>query len=599
MTQLFVPPYRTLATLPEFLALHASRTPDHPFLWAKKGGEYHALTWREVADKVAACAAGLAEKGVGPGDRVMLVSENRPEWLIADFGIMAAGAITVPTYVTNTVADHRHILADSAPKVVIASSAALASRVAEAITRENQPLPLITMAAFESEQHSVAEVSSWEALLSSGAPAPQPPRSRGDVACMIYTSGTGGTPKGVMLTHENLIANCESCWDHWNNLLPANGSDARFLSFLPLSHSYEHTCGQNFPVTTGAQIFYAEGVDKLTQNMRETRPMLMTAVPRLYDMMRVKILTSVAKQPAWRRAQFALALKLGEKRQTDPAGLTPHEARRDRLLDSQVRQDIGARFGGALEGMISGGAPLNPAIGRFFTALGVRILQGYGQTESAPVISANRVPGAKIHTVGPVFTCVSVRIAEDGEILVKGSSVMKGYWNRPEETARAIDADGWLHTGDVGYLDDDGHLVITDRKKDIIVNSGGDNISPQRVEGLLTLAPEIGQAMVMGDRRPHLVALLVPAAAFAAEFAAKNGKPDDIAWLVNDADFLKAMRAAVTRVNATLSPVEQIRKFALSAEAFTVDNDMMTPTMKIRRHVIKERYGDRLEALYS
>ncbi|MBN2751443.1 MAG: long-chain fatty acid--CoA ligase [Rhodospirillaceae bacterium] len=597
MSQHFVPPYRTLATLPEFLELNAARTPEKPFLWAKKDGIYSSINWKETADQVKACAAGLAALGISPGDRVVLVSENRPEWLIADFGIMTAGAITVPTYTTNTVADHQHILSDSSPKAVIVSTPALATRLAEAITRENLPIPLITMLPFESNQHSVAEVRSWASLLASGTEPPQIPGRRDDVACMIYTSGTGGSPKGVMLTHDNLITNCEGCWDHWNNLLPADGS-ARFLSFLPLSHSYEHTVGQSFPVTVGAHIYYAEGVDKLTQNMVSARPMLMTAVPRLYDLMRAKILAANAKHPAWRRAQFDLALKLGGKSMDDPNSLTPQETRRNRLLDSQVRTGVRARFGGTLKGMISGGAPLNPEIGRFFTALGVQILQGYGQTESAPVIAANRLPGAKMETVGPMFSCVTVRLAEDGEILVKGRSVMKGYWNRPEETAAAIDAEGWLHTGDVGLIDSDRHLVITDRKKDIIVNSGGDNVSPQRVEGLLTLAPEIGQTMVYGDQRPHLVALIVPSAAFASDFTAKAGKTDDLTQLITDPDFIKAMRGAIKRVNVTLSAIEQIRKFTLTAESFTVENDMMTPTMKIRRHVIRERYGDALEALY-
>ncbi len=598
MTHFFEPPYGALTTLPEYLFLHAKRTPDAPFLWTKVAGTYQALSWKETADRVRACAAGLANLGIGDGDRVMLVSENRPEWLIADFGIMAAGAITVPAHISNTVVDHQHILSDSNPKAVIVSTSALAARVAEAITREGLPIPLFVIAPFESAQCSVVEVRSWDSLLDGGDEPPKTEHSPNHVACMIHTSGTGGTPKGVMLTHDNILCNCEGAWNHWNNLFPRH-VPARFLSFLPLSHSYEHTCGQCFPVTVGAQIYYAEGVDKLTQNMVSARPTLMTAIPRLYDMMRVKILSAAAKYPAWRRAQFKLALRLGGKRLNDPNGLTPEEARRDRLLDTQVRRDVRERFGGELQAMIAGGAPLNPEIGRFFTALGVQILQGCGQTESAPVIAANRLPGAKMHTVGPAFSGVSVKIAKDGEILVKGRTVMKGYWNKPEETAAAIDDKGWLHTGDIGIIDEDGHVLITDRKKDIIVNSGGDNISPQRVEGLLTLAPEIGQTMVYGDRRPHLVALIVPAAPFAADFAARTGKNNDLARLIEDAEFVKTMRGAVTRVNGTLSAIEQIRKFSLTADAFTVDNDMMTPTMKIRRHVIRKRYGAGLEALYA
>ena len=594
-----VPPYRDATSMPQFLFLQAAAKPEVPFLWAKSGSDWVSTTWGEAADKVRACAAGLEALGVQAGDRVMLVSENRPEWVIADYGIMTAGAITVPAYVTNTVGDHQHILTDSRPAAVIVSKPNLARKVLEALLREDIHIPLIAIEPFDAGQVSITEIISWSRMLAA-APKdlPQPgPSSRDDIACIIYTSGTGGTPKGVLLTHEALISNCEGAWHHWNNLLPRTGA-ARFLSFLPLSHSYEHTCGMNFPITVGAEIYYAEGVNKLTQDMLTAHPTLMIAVPRLYDMMRTKIMTGIAKQNALRRAMFKTALRLGLRR-LDGEAFTEVEETTDRILDRTVRRHVRDRFGGCLRAMISGGAPLNPEIGRFFTAMGIQILQGYGQTESAPVISSNRVPGAKIHTVGPAFFNVEVRLAADGELLVKAPSLMKGYWNRPKETAAAIDADGWLHTGDVCAIDEDGHILITDRKKDIIVNSGGDNVSPQRVEGMLTLAPEIAQALVYGDKRPHLVAVLVPDETFAQEFAEKAGKAADPAALVADPDFQKAMRAAVSRVNSGLSTVEKVRGFILTAEPFSVENDMMTATSKIRRHVIHKAYGDRLNALYD
>ena len=397
-----------------------------------------------------------------------------------------------------------------------------------------------------------------------------------------------------MLSHRAILHNCAGATDALRDI---GLGDEVFLSFLPLSHSYEHTAGQFFPISIGAEIYYAEGIDTLGANMLEARPTIMTAVPRLYEMLHQRITTGVKKTGGAKAALFERALALGRKRYAN-GRLGVIDGLWDRLLDKLVRDKARARFGGRLKALVSGGAPLNPDIGIFFTALGLRILQGYGQTESAPVISVNRAPDARMHTVGRPLIDTTVRIAGDGEILVRGDLLMQGYWNNPEATADAIQ-DGWLHTGDIGHFDPHGHLVITDRKKDIIVNSGGDNVAPQRIEGLLTIEPEIAQAMVHGDKRPHLVALLVPDAEWLKEWAAVNAQADSAAALADNAELRKALGPAVERVNRSLSSIEKVRRFVVASEPFSVENEMLTPTMKVRRHKVREIYGPRLDALYG
>jgi long-chain acyl-CoA synthetase len=324
----------------------------------------------------------------------------------------------------------------------------------------------------------------------------------------------------------------------------------------------------------------------------------MTAVPRLYEAMHQRILGAMERQSRLRKQLFDLALRLGKKRLDDPSALTPGERLLDLVAELLVRRKARQRFGGRLKAMVSGGAPLNPEIGRFFLALGVRLLQGYGQTEAAPVISGNLPKRIKIETVGPPLDGVEVRIAEDGEILVRGECVMKGYWNDPEATARTL-ADGWLHTGDIGQLDEDGYLKITDRKRDFIKNSGGDMISPARVEGYLTLQPEIAQAMVFGDRRPYLVAVIVPNQELIDGLARRRGVAPELAQLAGDGELQKLVAAAVARVNAELSPIERVRRFVIAGEPFTTANGQMTPTLKIKRHAIRQAYGTALVALYE
>jgi long-chain acyl-CoA synthetase len=593
--------YQTCPSLAAMFFDWAARRGDRPFLWAKRDGTYRPISWREAARQVSAMARGLRVLGVARGDRVALVAENRPEWVIADLAIMAAGAITVPAYTTHTVEDHRHLLSNSGAKAVIVSTAALANRVMPAADQVSTITSIITFEPLRSGQLSHAEVYRWDEVMATGADLPDDVAAwvaalkRDDVACLIYTSGTGGVPKGVMTTHANILANCYGAY----RLLETIGfGDEVFLCFLPLSHSYEHTAGMMFPISLGAEIYFAEGAETLAANMQEARPTIMTAVPRLYETMHQRILRGIERQGGMRERLFNLALSLGKKRLDHPASLTVGDRLRDVAAELLVRRKVRARFGGRLKAMVSGGAPLTPEIGRFFLALGVRLLQGYGQTEASPVVSANPPIRIKIDTVGPPLAGVEVKIADDGEILVRGPQVMKGYWNDPEATERAL-ADGWLHTGDVGTVDEDGYIRITDRKRDFIKNSGGDMVSPARVEGYLTMQPEIGQAMVFGDRRPYLVAVIVPSDELLGSFAARRGAAPDLAALAGDPELHKLVATAVVRVNGELSAVERVRRFIIAAEAFTTANGQMTPTLKIKRHAIRRAYGEALQALYE
>jgi len=563
------------------------RLGDAPFLWAKRHGEYRPLSWGDTAARVTPLARGLLALGVEPGDRVVLVSENRPAWLVSEIAILSVGAIAVPAYTTNTEDDHLHILRDSGAKGAIVSDRRLAEKLLPAAHKSPDAEFVIAMDLPDLAQELSVRVLHLDDVLDQGREGHQNivelaatwrPQ---DTACIIYTSGTGGAPKGVMLSHRNILSNCEGARDR---LAEFGLSDEVFLSFLPLSHSYEHMAGQFFPMTIGAEIYYAEGADTLAANMAEARPTIMTAVPRLYETFHHRITMGVRKAGGTKEKLFNLAVELGTKRYLDPEGLSLKEKLINWALDNLVRAKVKARFGGRLKALVSGGAPLNPEIGMFFTALGLRILQGYGQTETSPSVSVNSPTAMKLHTVGPPLKGVEVKIADDGEILVSGELVMQGYWRNEEATNETI-RDGWVHTGDIGIIDEDGHLLITDRKKDIIVNSGGDNVSPQRIEGVLTIEPEIAQAMVYGDKHPHLVALLVPD----AEWRAALSPGEDVE---------KALGPVMEKVNASLSSIEKVRRFIIATGPFTTDNALLTPTLKIRRHKIKEIYGDALEALY-
>ena len=573
---------------------------DKPFLWAKKANEWTPISWAEAARQVASLAASLKELGLKPGDRVMLVSENRPEWCIADLGIMAAGCVTVPTYTTNTERDHHHIIEDSGASAIIVSNQKLAAAVMPAAIRATRAHHIIGMEPLRVGQSGGVEVHDWARMVGTAdvdldaCIREAESFKREDLACIIYTSGTGGAPRGVRQHHGAILLNVEGCVDIIAN--DFGWDDEVFLSFLPLSHAYEHSGGQFLPIGLGGQIYYAEGLEKLAANIEETRPTIMVVVPRLFEVLRARMLKTVEKQGKFAQGLLKRALSLGAK---DMKGGVPlWDKPMNLFIDKTLRPKIQQRFGGRMKALVSGGAPLNPDVGVFFHSVGLTLLQGYGQTEAGPVISCNRPKaGLKMDTVGPPLKGVEVKIADDGEILVRGELVMHGYWRNQIETDRVL-VDGWLHTGDIGEFDQKGRIRITDRKKDIIVNDKGENVSPQKVEGMLTLQPEIVQAMVSGDKRPHLVGLIVPDPEWAAEWAVANDIRYDMKSLCDLPAFRSAVMDAVDRVNKQVSTTEKVRNITLTPDGFTIDNEMLTPSLKIRRHVIRQVYGERIDALY-
>ena len=588
--------------LVELFLKRADEKGDQPFLGAKIAGSWQTISWNEAARRVYLLAESLRALGLKDGDRICLVSENRPEWCIADLAIMAAGCITVPAYITNTERDHVHILDNSGAKAVIVSTEKLLRPLHGALQASGIADHVIGIEDLHRQQSGSFAFHSWDRMLEGDADAARKAVEqriagigRGDSACIIYTSGTGGAPRGVVQHHGAILCNAAGAAAI---LIEDFGieQDERFLSFLPLSHAYEHTGGQFLPISVGAQIYYAEGLEKLASNIEETRPTIMVVVPRLFEVLRTRIMKQIQKQGGLAEKLMNTALGVGERRASGEARLG--DGLKNLAVDRLLRPKIRQRFGGRIKAMVSGGAPLNPEVGIFFEAMGLTMLQGYGQTEAGPVISCNRpAAGIAMHSVGPAMRGVEIRIAEDGEILVRGELVMQGYWGNDSETERTI-RDGWLHTGDIGHLDDRGRIVITDRKKDMIVNDKGDNIAPQKVEGMLTLQPEIGQAMVAGDKKPYIVGLIVPDTEWTLEWCRAQGKQFDCKTLQELPEFRNAVRAAVDRVNKDLSVVEKVRQFAFADEPFTIENEEMTPSMKIRRHKIKARYGERMDGLY-
>jgi long-chain acyl-CoA synthetase len=568
--------YPTWPNLPAMMFALARTWPDRPLLRAFRGGTWRTITWREFGRMAASCARHLRSAGVAAGDRVVIVSENRPEYPIAETALMALRAVPVPTYVTNTAADHAHILRDSGARAAIVSSPALAGTLRKAGRLAGVLDLLVVIDGPPDDAGGSPRLVHWAALVADEASPDDIALETATIpadtlACLIYTSGTGGAPKGVMLPHRSILSNCRGAFEL---LRPLRLKDETYLSYLPTSHSYEHTVGLFFLPSIGTEIVYCRGVEHLATDLMALRPTILTAVPRVLEVIRTRVLTQVAREAPWRQALFRRALDLGLKRVRGQR-LALGERLLDLVLDRLVRARVRARFGGRLKAAMSGGARLEPEVGEFFLALGLMIMQGYGQTEAGPVISANPPDAIRIDTVGRVLQGVDVRLAEDGEILVRGDLVMDGYWGLPDATATAI-RDGWLHTGDIGALDGDGYLRITDRKKDMIVLSGGENVSPAKVEGMLMAEPEISQAVVAGDGRSSLTALVVPA----------DGHDDVSAAL------------AVNRVNIRLSVTERIRRHAVVAP-FTVENGLLTPTQKIRRMLVIRANTDVLTRLHA
>ena len=575
---------------------------DKPYLWKKIDGKYTSLSWKQVREQVDSIAKGLKNLGILKGDRVVILSENRPEWQIADLAIMSIGAISVPAYTTSTTSDYSHIINHSEARCIIIASHSLALKALPAVVKSSKCKNVIKIDNDKNNYNEPVNIISWNTLIKENNDdklidfeEEAKTQQRKDTACIIYTSGTGGNPKGVMLSHGAMLTNCTGAKELLKNLIK-DLKEIRFLSWLPLSHSYEHTL-QFFKMGISAQIFYAESIDTLLVNMGEVKPHFMTAVPRFYDSLHTRISQGLKKQGKISQLLFATTLKLGEKNYFNEK-MNGLEKITNKLLDKIVRRKVNKRFGGNLKALVSGGSALNFEVGLYLTALGLPLLQGYGQTETAPVVSANPPEKVKLDTVGIVFKGTEVKIADDGEILVRGENVMNGYWNDPHSTNATI-IDGWVHTGDIGEFDEDNYLKITDRKKDIIVNAGGDNISPSRIEAKLDIAPEIAQSMLYGDYKNYLVAIIVPNKEEALIWAKENNKSEDLSILIEDEDFIKIIKQITVRINKNLSVIEQVRKFILIDHEFTIENGMMTPSMKVRRFKVKEKYEESLENLYS
>ena len=590
------------SNLVELFERTAKRQAAAPFLWAKRDGAYRPWTWQRVAGEARILARALSARGVGAGDRVLVVAENRPEWAIADLAIMTAGAITVPAYTTNTTQTHAYLLNHSEAAAAVVSTDRLARPLLPALAQAPALKLVVAMEPLSEAEQLTVPVLSWAEALALGEQTavatsdPVATLARDDLACFIYTSGTGGNPKGVMLTHGNILTNVAGALAVLETL--DLSAEEVFLSFLPLSHAYEHTAGQFLPMAVGAQIYYADGLEALASNFVEVRPTVVACVPRLYEVMRQRILRMTARQSGLKAKLFAKTIELGSKAYERPEAMSLAQRALNRLLDKLVRDAVRARFGGRIKALVSGGAALHYDVALFFAALGVPLFQGYGLTECAPVISVNGPGATRLHTVGRPIPGMEVRIAEDGEILARGPSVMRGYWRDDVGTSQVL-RDGWLHTGDIGVIDRDGFLQITDRKKDIIVVSGGDNVAPQRVEGVLALQPEIDQAIVYGDGQPHLVALIVPDAEFAKAYARRHGLQPELAQLVQHKDFERALGEAVTRANESLSVIERVRHFRLMAEPFTIEKGTMTPTLKLRRQLIYGVHKGLFESMYQ
>jgi len=558
----------------------------------RTGKAWRSYTIKEFERTTRETAARLSRAGVAAGDRVALFVENRPEWHILDFACHILGAVPVPLYATLPEQQVRYIVGDSQSKMLVVSGRERARTALDAAS----DLPGVRVVGLD---RGLAE--GLECLQDLTLPPsrkwPEPPALGGDdLASLIYTSGTTGEPKGVMLSHRNFISQVNTV----RPLYPITERDI-CMSFLPLSHVFERTVDYVF-FDRGSQINYVESIERVPSQLTEIRPTIMVSVPRLYERSYIKIISKVQQEGGVKRRLFEWALRVGrEVRGAEWRGERASAFARGQfaVARSRVFSKILERFGGRLRFTISGGAPLARQVAEFFDVVGIPILQGYGLTESAPVIAANRLEANRLGSVGQVFPGVEVRIAPDGEILARGPNIMLGYWNKPEATAEVIDGDGWLHTGDVGYLDSDGYLFITDRKKDIIVTSGGKNVAPQPVEGRLGATPYIAQAVLIGDKFPYLTALIVPNFEnLEAHFTDKGVAGMGRAEMAQHPETEALVAAAVKQVNAELAMHERIRRFTLLPREFSLEEGELTPTMKVRRRIIAERYGGLIEQMY-
>jgi len=534
------------------------------------------FTWGETSSSIYKLAKTIKEN-ITDGDRCLLISENRPEWLISDIAIMLANGITVPAYTTYTEKDYKYLVEDCEPSIVIISNNMMHNKLKNIINEKSFIKKVITFDEVQKTDYNGKYIdfnSITKKKLENSDKIENLNLKRNSPACIIYTSGTGGNPKGVILSHGGILNNLEGALEI---LKPLIDKRPIFLTWLPLSHSYEHTV-QFAQIAVGAKVFYAEKIEKLLDNISESKPTFMTAVPRFYQNLYNKININIKKSKGLKAKLIKSTIVLGKKNLLNQK-MSFMEKIMNHIVNLLVRKKIKKQFGGNLKAFVSGGGALDKEVGQFLNAVGLPTLQGYGLTETSPVVSCNPIHKIKVETVGPPFKGNEVKIADDGEILVKGENVMLGYWNKKEETEKAI-KEGWLYTGDIGEINkEDGYLKITDRKKDIIVSAGGDNISPAKIENQLLNFAQIEQAIVYGDGKNYLVALIVPS----KEFSKQKEKIKEI----------------VNKINNNLTLVEHIKKFELIEENFTIENGLLTPTMKVKRNKVVLKYKNVLENFYK
>ena len=537
--------------------------PNRPFLkWLKPGKP--SYSWGEIKERILKLSSKI-QTLIQEGDRCLILSENRPYWLMADIAVMNAGGISVPIFTTYSSNDYEYILNDCKPSLIIVSNNDQFKKIKNHINLNEQKI--ISFEEIDADSlliQNILEEENYKKEINNKLKRNMP-------ACIIYTSGTSGNPKGVILSHGGILSNCEGAVELLETL--TKKKEPVFLTWLPLSHSYEHTV-QFIQIIVGAKVFYAESLEKLISNMGVAKPTIMTAVPRFYQNLFTKINMNFDKQKGLKKKLINQTLELGKKI-LKKEQLSFSEKIVNFLCEKLVRKKIRNQFGGNLQAFVSGGGALDQNIGEFLNAVGLPTLQGYGLTEASPVVSCNLPDLVKVESVGPPFRTNKVKIANDGEILIKGENVMLGYWNLKEETEKVI-KDGWLHTGDIGEFDENNYLKITDRKKDIIVNLGGDNISPSKIENILCLNENIKQSFVYGDKKNYLVAILV---------TEKEINKEKIKLIIEN-------------INKSLTLIEKIKKFVLIHEEFTIENGMLTPTLKLKRKEIIKNYKQQLENLY-
>ncbi len=533
-----------------------------PFLkWLKK--EKPTYTWGDIKERVYKLSHKIKSL-INEGDRCLILSENRPYWLMADLAIMNAGGVSVPIFTTYSLNDYEYILNDCRPTLIIVSNQDQFKKIENYISSDQKIISFEEINRDSLLIKDIFEENKYEKKINYSLKRITP-------ACIIYTSGTSGNPKGVVLSHGGILSNCEGAIELLEPLTKIK--DPIFLTWLPLSHSYEHTV-QFIQIIAGAKVFYAESLEKLISNMSIAKPTIMTAVPRFYQNLFTKINMNFEKQKGLKKILINKTVDLGKKK-LKKVELSFVEKVINFICNILVRKKIQRQFGGNLQAFVSGGGALDQNIGEFLNAIGLPTLQGYGLTEASPVVSCNLPYLVKVETVGPPFRTNKVKIAEDGEILIKGENVMLGYWNQKEETAKVI-KDGWLYTGDIGEFDQNNYLKITDRKKDIIINSGGDNISPSKIENILCLNEFIKQSFVYGDKKNYLVAILV------TEKEIRNEK----------------IKLIIENINKKLTLTEKVKKFVLINKEFTIENGMLTPTLKLKRKEILKNYKQEIENLY-